>query len=62
MSIKIISEYLSDDGKRTSTVYKVLEDGDYRVSVKNESGSNFSSSFDSVDTAEDFAEDWVKNV
>ncbi len=62
MSIKIISEYLSDDGKRTSTVYKVLEDGDYRVSVKNESGSTFSSSFDSVDTAEDFAEDWVKNV
>jgi hypothetical protein len=62
MSIKIISEYLSDDGKRTSTVYKVLEDGDYRVSVKNESGSTFSSSFDSVDTAEDFAEDWVKNA
>lgn len=59
MSIKIISEYLSTDEQRTSTVYRVLETGEYKVSVKNEAGSTFSSTFDALADAEDFAEDWV---
>lgn len=62
MSIKIISNYVSDNELRTAMVYKVLESGEIKVSVTNESGSTFSSLFDSIDLAEDYAEDWVMNT
>ena len=62
MSIKIISNYVSDDELRSAMVYKVLESGEIKVSVTNESGSTFSSLFDSIDLAEDYAEDWVMNT
>ena len=62
MSIKIISNYVSDTESRSAMVYKVLESGEIKVSVTNESGSTFSSLFDSIDLAEDYAEDWVMNT
>jgi hypothetical protein len=62
MSIKIISNYVSDNELRSAMVYKVLESGEIKVSVTNESGSTFSSLFDSIDLAEDYAEDWVMNT
>lgn len=61
MSIKIISNYIADDEKRSAMVYKVLETGKYKVSVTNDSGSTFSTTFDDVDSAENYAEDWVMN-
>ena len=61
MSIRVLSNYLSDDEARTAQVYKVLESGEIRVSVKNEAGSTFSSVFEDLDSAENFAEDWVMN-
>lgn len=57
---KEISTYYSDDNKRRAQVVKQLSDDvRYKVSAVSESGSCFTAIFDSVDTAEDFAEDWI---
>lgn len=60
-AIKIISEYIGEDEKRTATVYKDLAVNDYKVTVRNESGSSFLATFEDVDSAEDYAESWVMN-
>ena len=53
-----ISTHLSDDEKRIVKIYK---DGPtYLVRCKNKSGSYFRTTFNQIDEAEDFAEDWVK--
>ena len=58
-AIKIISEYISDEKARAASVYKDLETKDYKVSVRNDTGTYFTTSFETVDLAEDFAESWV---
>lgn len=57
---KEISEYFSDDEKRTASVIKELGTGHFIVRLKNEAGSAFSASFEDEDAAEQYAEDWVK--
>ena len=59
MAYKELSRFISDDGKREASVYKLINEVGYRVSVKNESGTSFASEFDSLVKAEEFAEDWV---
>lgn len=58
-SYKKLSEYYSDDTTRRASVTKDLETGKYRVSVISDSGSAFTSVFDTEDLAEQFAESWV---
>lgn len=58
-AIKLISEYIGEENHRSASVYKDLETKEYKVSIRNEAGTYFSASFDSVDTAEDYAETWV---
>lgn len=61
MSLKYLSEFYSDDKKRTAQVF--VDTGPaftgYHVSVKNDSGTSFTARFETVDDADDFAEDWV---
>jgi hypothetical protein len=59
--IVTVSEYVGDNNSRTAIVYKDMTTNDYRVSVKNDSGTHFFATFENVDTAEDFAESWVMN-
>lgn len=59
--IVTVSEYIGDGNGRTAVVYKDTAVNDYKVSVKNDSGSHFLANFENVDTAEDFAESWVMN-
>jgi len=56
---KEISEYFSEDKLRTASVIKDLGTGNYIVRFKNDSGSHFSSTYHDLDTAEQYAEDWV---
>jgi hypothetical protein len=56
---KNISEFYSDDEKRTASVIKELGTNRYRVSVKSDSGSTFSALFEDEDSAEEYAEAWV---
>lgn len=56
---KQLSEYFSEDQKKTASVVKELGTGKYIVRFKSDSGSIFSSTFDSEDTAEEYAEEWV---
>lgn len=59
VAYKELSGYYSEDCKRRSTVSKNLETGKFHVSVVNDSGTSFTSVYDTEDTAEQFAEDWV---
>ena len=60
MSYKLLSEYFSDDQKRRSTVSQDLTTRQFRVAVISDTGSAFSSMFETEDAAEEFAEQWVK--
>lgn len=60
-AIKLVSEYIGEDNGRSASVYKDIETKEYKVSVRNESGSYFSATFETVDDAEDYAENWVLN-
>lgn len=60
-AIKLVSEYIGEENNRSASVYRDLETKEYKVSVRNESGSYFSATFETVDDAEDYAEDWVLN-
>ena len=57
--MKEISTYMSDDLKKESTVFFIKEPRSFKVVVKSDSGSTFSTSFDNLTTAEEYAEDWV---
>lgn len=61
MSRKIISEYFADEGPRRATVSKDLEAKTYSVSVMSDTGTAFTSVFDNLSDAEDWAESWVMN-
>lgn len=58
--LKLLSEYYSDDMKRRSTVTMQLETKKFRVTTVSETGTAFTTMFDDEDTAEQFAEEWVK--
>lgn len=57
--IKYISEYIGEETNRSASVYKDLETKEYKVSIRNESGTYFTAQFETVDAAEDYAENWV---
>lgn len=59
MAIKVLSEYFSNDNRRSAKLYVLLPQKEYNVSVMNESGSSFTSMFENINDAEDFAENWV---
>lgn len=59
-ALKLLSEYYSEDMKRRATVTMELTTKKFRVAVVSETGSAFSTMFDDEDSAEQFAEDWVK--
>jgi hypothetical protein len=61
MGIRVLSEYYSDDGKRTATIYVNPSMPDYYVSVKNETGSTFTATFETMTASEDYADDWVRS-
>jgi hypothetical protein len=56
---KQVSEYFSEDGLKTSMVMKELSTNTYTVQLKNDSGTYFAATFDNIDSAEQYAEDWV---
>lgn len=60
MSYKLLSEFYSDDQKRRATVSQDLTTRQFRVAVISDTGSAFSSMFETEDAAEEFAEQWVK--
>lgn len=58
-SFKEISNYFSEDKKRTATIRQELGTKRFIVTVMNESGSAFSATFDTEEEAEQYSEDWV---
>jgi hypothetical protein len=56
---KLISEFFSEDGLKTANVVKNLTEGNYIVRFKNDAGSIFSATYPDLDSAEEYAEDWV---
>lgn len=54
-----ISEYFSNDNKKSASVIKELGTNHYIVRFKSDAGTYFSASFESEETAEGHAEDWV---
>jgi hypothetical protein len=56
---KELSEYISEDGKRRSTVLKNTETKQFVVRATSDSGSVYTATYDSEEDAEQFAEDWV---
>ena len=56
---KSISEFYSDDERRTASVIKEIGTNRYIVRLKNEAGSAFSASFGDEESAEQYAEEWV---
>jgi hypothetical protein len=57
--VRIIGVYLGE-GRRKATVYQDLVTKQYIASQETEGFSgSFTQMFDSLDKAEDFAEDWV---
>jgi hypothetical protein len=55
--MKILSEHYGTDIDRYAQVY--LEENFYKVRVRNETGSYFVAFFNSIDEAENFAENYV---
>ncbi len=61
--MKFLSEYISDDVAESKTARVYLKDGDespYQVVVRSDSGTHYSTSFKTIERAENFAEDWVR--
>lgn len=56
---KQLSEFFSDDNKKTASVVRELGTNHYIVRMKNDAGTWFSMSFESEDDAEATAENWV---
>jgi hypothetical protein len=59
--IKLVSEYIGEETNRSASVYKDLETKEYKVSIRNESGTYFTATFETLDDSEDYAENWVMN-
>jgi len=55
--MKILSEYYGTDIDREAHIY--LDEKFYKVRMRNETGSYFVAFFNSIDEAENFAENYV---
>ena len=58
--MKVISEYVSVEMTKTAKVFHRGE-RDIVVIVKSDTGSHYNVSFQNIQLAEDYAEDWVTN-
>ena len=61
--MKFLSEYVSDDlseSKSAKVFLKNDEDEPYHVVVRSDSGTHYSTTFRTIESAENFAEDWVR--
>ena len=56
---KQLSEYFSEDERRTASVVKELGTNRYVVRLMSDTGSAFSASFETEEDAEQYAEGWV---
>lgn len=56
--MKLLSEYLSDNEKRTAKVFYESKEL-YIVITKDDMGNHYRTSFLNMQNAEDYAEDWV---
>ena len=56
--MKLLSTYYSDNGGKKSEVFRV-NDYTYKVVVKDDTGTHYSTTFVDGETAENFAERWV---
>jgi len=57
---KQLSEYFSEDGKKSASIIKEIGTSKYIVRFISDSGSAFSATYESEEKAEEFAEDWVQ--
>jgi len=58
--MKFISEYMNTEMTKTAKVYH-RDEKDIIVVVKSDTGSHYNVSFENIQSAEDYAEDWVLN-
>lgn len=56
--MKLLSTYYSDNGGKKAEVFHV-NDYTYKVVVKEDTGTHYSTTFVDEETAENFAESWV---
>lgn len=56
---KDISYFADDEDRRSAKVRQNLTDKTFIVTAKNDMGSAFTCMFESVESAETFAEEWV---
>ena len=56
--MKLLSTYYSDNGEKQAEVFRV-NDYTYKVVVKDDTGTHYSTTFVDEETAENFAESWV---
>lgn len=59
MSLRVLSEFYSDDMTRKAKVFVTVGAPDYYVQCTDEFGTSFTSMFDNNNDAEDYADDWV---
>jgi hypothetical protein len=57
--IQKLSSYVSDDGNRKAVVSVVLGTNNYIVQLTSDTGSVYSANFNSEDSAEQYAENYV---
>ncbi len=56
--MKLLSEYMSEDGKKTAKVY-FIDQKAYSVVLKDDMGTHYKTVFMNLQMAEDYAEDYV---
>jgi hypothetical protein len=56
--MKLLSTYYDDEMKKESNVF-LVNDKEYRVTVKSDTGTTYSTYFKDEQAAENFAENWV---
>ena len=56
--MKLLSTYFSDDEKKKADVFRVKE-REYRVVLRDDTGTTYSVTFEAEEDAENYAESWV---
>ena len=56
--MKLLSTHCSEDDRKKAEVFRV-NDYTYKVVVKDDTGTHYSTTFVDEETAENFAESWV---
>ena len=61
--VKIITTYQKDidNPDKTAIIYFDIKSNEYLVSVKNDMGITFISTFETLDKAETFAQGWIND-